>query len=142
MSAKNPKPGKKFEYTTVILEKHLDTFGHVNNATYLQLLEEARWDLITNNGYGLKQVKELGVGPTILNIEISFKRELLLRQKVRITTQITDYSSKIGYLKHEIWNEAGELASEANYKIALFDTHKRRIITATPEWMCAIGIEA
>jgi acyl-CoA thioesterase FadM len=29
-------------YTTQILEGHLDTFGHVNNARHLDLLEEAR----------------------------------------------------------------------------------------------------
>ena len=36
-----------YEYEKTILEQHLDTFGHVNNAAYLVLYEEARWDFIT-----------------------------------------------------------------------------------------------
>ena len=45
-----PMKFKIFTYEMLIKEKHLDTFGHVNNATYFELLEEARWDFITNNG--------------------------------------------------------------------------------------------
>ena len=45
--------GRVHDYQLVIREQHLDTFGHVNNAKYLEILEEARWDLITGNGYGL-----------------------------------------------------------------------------------------
>ena len=51
-------PHATFVYETLIRESHLDTFGHVNNATYLQLYEEARWELITRNGYGLAKVRE------------------------------------------------------------------------------------
>ena len=35
---------KVFTYPLLIKETYLDTFGHVNNATYLTLFEEARWD--------------------------------------------------------------------------------------------------
>lgn len=135
MSGTTPR---KYEYETIILEKHLDSFGHVNNAVYLQLLEEARWDLITKNGYGLDFVVNSGIGPTILDIQISFRRELLLRQKIRITTQMLEYATKVGTLKHEIFNEAGELCSEAIYKIGLFDTQKRKLISPTPEWIKAV----
>ena len=40
------------EYPMTILEHHLDTFGHVNNAMYLQLFETARWQWITDGGDG------------------------------------------------------------------------------------------
>ena len=49
-------PGTVHEYELLIHEAHLDTFGHVNNAKYLEVLEEARWDFITRNGYGLDEV--------------------------------------------------------------------------------------
>ena len=35
-----------FEYPVIIREQHLDSYGHVNNATYLQLAEEARWEMM------------------------------------------------------------------------------------------------
>jgi len=61
-------------YKVLIREGHLDTFGHVNNATYLQLAEEARWEMLVSSGYGLNVVQQDQKGPTILSTEISFKR--------------------------------------------------------------------
>ena len=53
----------EFIYTVMIKENHLDTFGHVNNAAYLTLYEEARWDFITKNGYGLEVIQNEKKGP-------------------------------------------------------------------------------
>lgn len=49
--------GPIHEYPVVIREDQLDTFGHVNNAAHLDILEEARWDIITRNGYGLVRLE-------------------------------------------------------------------------------------
>ena len=49
-----------FEYPLVILERHLDMLGHVNNATYLEIFEEARWDFIERRGHGLKNIMASG----------------------------------------------------------------------------------
>jgi thioesterase III len=32
-----------FEQAILIREEHLDTFGHVNNARYLEIFGQARW---------------------------------------------------------------------------------------------------
>ena len=72
------------EYEVLILEKHLDTFGHVNNATYLELFEEARWDLITRGGYGYDVVHQTKIGPSILAAKLEFRREVRLRQKIKM----------------------------------------------------------
>mgnify|MGYP002626401055 CR=1 FL=1 len=67
-----------YRHEVLIKEKHLDTMGHMNNATYLQLFEEARWDLITANGFGLKEIQQKKQGPTILEINLRFKKEIRL----------------------------------------------------------------
>ena len=74
--------GQAHDYELLIHEQHLDTFGHVNNAAYLQILEEARWDLITRNGYGLDEVHRRRIGPVVLDVELRFRRELRNRQRV------------------------------------------------------------
>ena len=38
------------ETTFPIRTFHTDSFGHVNNAKYLELLEEARWRYAEDNG--------------------------------------------------------------------------------------------
>lgn len=134
-----PVSATSFEYPLLIVEKHLDTFGHVNNAVYLEILEEARWDLITRNGYGLDHVRKTGMGPTILEIQMKFMRELRLRQNILIKTQLLDYPSKVGTLRQWIENEAGELCFEAIFKFGLFDVRARKLVLPTPEWLQAIG---
>ena len=128
-------------YPVLIKEGHLDTFAHVNNATYLQLLEEARWDLLTGNGYGLDVIMATRVGPTILDIKIRFMKELKLRDEIIIETKLVSYEKKIGVIGHKIMR-GSELCCEAELTMALFDLAQRKIIPPTPEWLRGIGVDA
>lgn len=130
---------EKFYYPLLIRESHLDTFGHVNNATYLAILEEARWDLITPRGFGLKTIQKIGQGPTILEWHIKFQKELKLRQKIMIETQALSYEKKIGVLQHDIYDEEQHLCCAATMTFGLFDLKERKLILPTPEWLYAIG---
>jgi thioesterase-3 len=132
--------GPVHSYPLIILESHLDTFGHVNNATYLQLFEEARWEMITANGYGLKRVQETGLGPIILEVQIRFGRELRLRQKVTIKTRISSYSRKLAVISQEIVNEENQLCCKAEFKFGIFDLKERKLTIPTNEWLHALGI--
>jgi acyl-CoA thioester hydrolase len=128
-------------YPLLIKEGHLDTFGHVNNAVYLALLEEARWDLLTQNGYGLDKIMASGIGPTILEIKIRFLKELKLRDEIIIETQVISYDRKVGIIAHKIMR-GNELCSTAELTLALFDLSLRKIILPTPDWLRAIGVSA
>jgi thioesterase-3 len=124
-------------YPIVIREQHLDTFGHVNNATYLTLLEEARWELIAEAGYGLQRIKETGLGPIVLDISIKFLRELKLRENVIIETQMTSYRGKVSTMIQRMLRN-GEVCCVAEFTMALFNTTERKLVAPTPEWLAAI----
>lgn len=128
------------EYELTILEKHLDTFGHVNNATYLELYEEARWDVITKNGYGLEEIQRTRKGPVILEINIKFMRELRLRERIRIRSKVDTYESRAGVIHQEMVKEDGSIASQAKFIFGLFDLDRRRLIAPTKEWLRALGL--
>ena len=130
---------KTFEYSLCIKEFHLDTFGHVNNATYLAIFEEARWELITANGYGLSEVKQLQKGPVVLEVQIKFLKEVCLRENVKIITELQDCSGKISKMKQTLINSKGEAACEALFTFGLMDLKERKLILPTPEWLKAIG---
>lgn len=127
----------KLPYT--IRERHLDTFGHVNNATYLQIFEEARWEFISARGYGMNQIVETQIGPTILDCHIKFIKELRLRQDVMIYSHTLSYDRKIAKLRQWIENAHGELCAEAAFTIGLFDLKERKLVLPTPEWLYAVG---
>ncbi|MCB1197508.1 MAG: acyl-CoA thioesterase [Bdellovibrionota bacterium] len=129
------------QYDLTVLEHHLDTFGHVNNATYLQILEEARWDLITKRGYGVDVIQATGLGPVILDIQISFRKELLLREQITVHTQTQSYQKKISVISHEIKNGQGQICAQAKFTFGLFDIKTRKLVMPTEQWLYAIGMD-
>ena len=50
---------KMFSHQVKIKEAHLDTLGHVNNAVYLVLFEEARWAYLEEKKYSLFKKKHI-----------------------------------------------------------------------------------
>lgn len=129
-----------FLYETVVQETHLDVFGHMNNARYLELFEQARWDIITKNGFGLTKIKESGQGPVILEAHLRFMKELYARTTIKISVECTEYNGKIGKLKQEMFNEKNEVCAELIVVFGLFDLKARKLILPTDDWKKAIGI--
>jgi thioesterase III len=127
-------------YDLTIHERHLDTFGHVNNAMYLDLLEEARWDLITRNGYGLDEIKRRQAGPTIVEINLRFVREIRNRERVTVKSWTESYTGKICKFAQQMLNEKEELCCEATFVVGLFDMQARKLLLPTPEWLRALGL--
>jgi acyl-CoA thioester hydrolase len=132
-------PSPVHEYPLTILESDLDTFGHVNNATYLRLLEQARWQWITEGGYGLAEVRRRAQGPTILECTIRFRRELVNRERVVIRSSVESYVGKIAAVRQSIVRDDGQLCCEADFVMALFDVQARKIIEPTDEWLACVG---
>lgn len=131
-----------FEYKVEIKESHLDSFGHVNNAVYVQLYEEARWDFITKNGFGLDRIQKDQVGPVLLDLKVRFKREIKNRESILITSQsIEVVSPKIMVLEQKMINAQGKVASEAIFTVGFFDMKQRKLIDASADWMRAVGIK-
>src|SRR5690348_2317482 len=130
---------KTSSYPVTIIESYLDVFGHMNNVTYLLLFEEARWELITQNGYGLKKIQESGLGPTILELSVRFLKELRLRDKITIETQLLSYKKKIGRLSQKMLLN-GEVCCKAEFVIGLFSLTERKLVLPTPEWLHALGL--
>ncbi len=131
---------KLFKFETRILGTHLDVFGHVNNAVYLQLYEMARWDFIEKNGYGLQTIRELKVGPVILDLSISFKAELKNNDFIRIESWPCGMKNKyVMKLGQRMVKEDGTESSTLDLSVGLFDLEKRKLILPTEKWLKAVG---
>lgn len=133
-------PNHVYEYKIQILEHHLDTFGHVNNAVYLELYEEARWDFITKNGWGVDRIQQSQIGPVILEVNVRYRRELKNREWITIRSQSEEVKGKFMMLRQEMIKEDGKVASEALYTVGLMDLKERTLMMPTTEWLQAIGV--
>ncbi|ASD62759.1 acyl-CoA thioesterase [Bdellovibrio bacteriovorus] len=128
-------------YKVTIKEHHVDSLGHMNNATYLALYEEARWEAITSRGYGFRDIQKMKQGPVILEVNLKFQREVLLRETITITLEMLGYKGKIAQMKQQMIKDDGSVASEAVFTFGLFDMKERKLIEPTPEWKRAIGMD-
>ncbi len=130
---------KIFTYPVLILEKHLDMLGHMNNATYLTLLEEARWDLVTKNGFGLPTIIATGMGPTILEINIRYLKEIRLRETITIETQLVSFREKIGKITQRM-RRGEEICCTAELTFGMLDLKQRKLVFPPPEWLEAMAL--
>lgn len=131
-----------YEYEITILEQHLDTFGHVNNAKYLELYEEARWDLLTQNKMGLKEIMHEQLGPVLLDLQLTFKAELKNREKIKIVSQARpEMRNKfVMILDQKMIKPDGKIASTLTISVGMMDLKARKLISPSQEWRKALGL--
>ncbi len=131
-----------YEYEIQILEQHLDTFGHVNNAKYLEMYEEARWDFITKNQLGLKEILATQIGPVLLDLNLTFKSELKNREKIKIISQARPQMRNkfVMVLDQKMMREDGKTASTLTLSVGMMDLKARNLISPTEEWRKALGL--
>jgi thioesterase III len=130
------------EKSTIVSEAHLDSFGHLNNARYFELFEQARWDLITERGFGIETIRSSRTGPVILGVTVTFSRELRPREAIVIRSELLSYERKVGKLRQQMVKADGTVACEAIFAFGLFDLEKRKLIEPTPAWAHAVGAES
>ncbi len=80
---------------------HLDFYGHVNNARYLEFLEEARWDLLENRVDLGKWMKQ-GISFFVVNINIGYKRPARLGEVIEIHSRMKKFGSRSATLNQRV----------------------------------------
>ena len=67
---------------------HEDRFGHVNNARYLELLEEARWEHLDERGLNAAFFKEHGIFPVVVRLSIAYRRPASAGDTLDVTADV------------------------------------------------------
>ncbi len=105
---------------------HLDLFGHVNNARYLEFLEEARWAAFEKT-VDLEQMARRGWAFTVVNININYRRPALMNDVLRIETFIAEWRRRSALIRQEVRNtESGDIVADADVTFVIFDTGKQQ----------------
>jgi thioesterase III len=79
---------------------HLDMFRHVNNARYLEFLEEGRWSFFDGNPGFFYRLK--GVTFFAVNINVNYRRPASLGDVLDIQTRLSKIGNTSGVLRQEI----------------------------------------
>ena len=117
-------------YSLTVRGYELDSFGHVNNAVYLQYAETALWNFFKVNGL-LDLFVSDGLFPVVLESTQRYIHELKLMDDVRIDTEVSCSAGILSY-KHNIINKnTGLVACRITGKLAY--VNHERIICDIPE---------
>lgn len=68
---------------------HLDGYQHVNNARYLEFMEEARWDYLDQTG-AFQYFHEANLAFVIVNINIDYKFPAIQGNTIEVNSEIQE----------------------------------------------------
>ena len=90
-----------------------DVYGHLNNANYLHLYEEARSEALEDMGMSIGKLSEEGIHIYLTEINLTFKNGLTVGENVVIDTRMIKANRATSIWKQEIFNSAGKLCNIA-----------------------------
>ncbi|WP_321492640.1 acyl-CoA thioesterase [uncultured Desulfobacter sp.] len=100
---------------------HTDLYQHVNNARYLEFLEEARWQLLEEY-VDLDSFMERGFLFFVVNINISYKSQARVNDVIRIRSGVGKIGNKSAVIRQQIVNQAtGRICVDADVTFVVSD---------------------
>jgi len=104
------------KYQRKIFGYECDVYGHLNNANYLHLLEEARSDALDKVGFPVKKFREMGIHIYLIEANIKFKRGAELEDVVTIESKYEKFNRLTSTWKQIIYNSRGEVCAVGEVK--------------------------
>lgn len=80
---------------------HIDIFSHVNNARYLEFMEEARW-VVIDKYIDLKRMQAKGIIFVVVNININYRRPASIGDILELYLDLTKIGGKSAVFYQEI----------------------------------------
>ncbi|MBT8499298.1 thioesterase [Pantoea agglomerans] len=80
---------------------HLDVYQQVNNARYLEFLEEARWEWL-EEVEAFHWLQEQKLAFVVVNININYRRPAVLGDVLTIDSEITQLNGKSGIIAQRV----------------------------------------
>ena len=105
---------------------HLDGYGHVNNARYLEFLEEARWAFFEEHGL-LSEID--GLMLVVVRTDIRYRRAAVDGDILRFEDRLKELTSRHIILTQNIVLPSGKHAVEAESTLMVVSAESGRSIS-------------
>ncbi len=117
------------EISIRIRSTQVDTFGHMNNAAYLEVFEWARWEWAEAQGMDINRISEQDrIGPAVLHVDLSFLKEVRMHETVLVRTWFHEIEKVKGVMGQELLKDNGEVAAVAFITFVMFHLDRRKVI--------------
>ena len=101
------------KYERRIFGFECDIYGHLNNANYLKLYEEARADALEQIGLPIRELREKGIAIYLIRIELDFKKGVELEEKILVKSEIITANRLKSIWRQEIYDNKKEMCNVA-----------------------------
>ncbi len=92
---------------------HMDMYGHVNNARYLEFLEEDRWAQLEAH-IDLDRWASEGLVFMVVNINVNYRKAVGPGERLQVVTSLHKLGNRSAVLKQEIrFKNSQEIAADA-----------------------------
>nr|WP_298409999.1 thioesterase family protein [uncultured Halomonas sp.] len=107
---------------------HLDGYAHVNNARYLEFLEEGRWAYFEQQ-FDLAALFNEGLAVVTVNLNINYRRAAVIHDELEILTSLSHIDQRNAVM-HQVINRVsdGKLIADADFTFVVLDTRTKRSI--------------
>lgn len=117
---------------------HADAYGHVNNARYLEFLEEARWAAVEKSKDFLDIMKN-GYDFNVVNININYRSPAVPNDVLVVETEFVKINSRSGVVRQAIkLKETDKIIADAEITFIMFDIKKKKAAALEGEMLSAL----
>lgn len=107
---------------------HLDVYQHVNNARYLEFLEEGRWVHLNSQNL-FEEFKKRNLGFAVVNININYRIGARMNDVLVVSTKTDRYTSRTAIMKQVITLKGTDkVVADAEITFVIFDLEKNKAI--------------
>ncbi|MBS0968276.1 acyl-CoA thioesterase [Chimaeribacter arupi] len=107
---------------------HIDVYQHVNNARYLEFLEEARWEWLSALE-GFHWMKERHIAFIVVNININYRTPAVLGDRLRIDSRLERLNGRSGVVSQVVTRDRdGETVADAALTFVCIDLKSQKAL--------------
>jgi thioesterase-3 len=113
---------------------HEDRFGHVNNARYLEFLEDARWEHLEARGLTADFFKAQGIIPVVIRISVSYRRPASCGDVLDVRVKVESAGRrKVVMAQQACFASSGDVCVEAEVTVVFLDEKTGRPVPLSEE---------
>ncbi len=106
---------------------HTDLYQHVNNARYLEFLEEGRWQLFDDH-WDLDAFMKKGFLFFVVNLNISYKSQARVNDLIVVKSGLGKIGNKSAVIKQQIINKTtGKLCIDADVTFVIANLESKPV---------------
>ena len=128
-----------FKISLQVRSYEMDSFGHVNNATYLNYLEFARCEYMHQRNLSFNDFQKWKKYPYVIKTEITYRSAARADDILEIKGKISLWKRSSFIIQYEIWNTTTDKLCALSEMAFVFVNGQEKVIAIPEEFKNAMS---